>query len=60
MKDRLWKCRDGRIMTVAQMDTRHILNSIAMIKRSRRHWRCSYLSRLELELLIRQLPEEHQ
>lgn len=42
-------------MTVAQMDTRHILNSIRLIQRSK-NWRKHYLPRLELELTIRSLP----
>jgi hypothetical protein len=55
MKDRLWRCKDGRILPVAQMDTRHIQNSIARIQRL--NWRRGYLPRLELELEIRKIKE---
>jgi hypothetical protein len=54
MKDRLWRCKDGRVMTVAQMETSHIKNAIALIQRSR-GWRKSFLPRLEIELLIRNM-----
>lgn len=54
MQDRIWVTRDGRSMTVSQMETRHIVNSINMIRRKKR-WRRVFLPRLELELEIRRL-----
>lgn len=56
MRDRIWRTKDGRAMTVAEMETRHIVNSIRMIERSR-GWRRAYLPRLFLELEIRRLPK---
>jgi hypothetical protein len=52
MKDKIWRCKNGRMLTVAQMETSHIQNSIAMIERSK-NWRKHYLPRLQLELEIR-------
>lgn len=54
MKDMIWRTKDGRIMTVAEMRTSHIKNAIAMINRHR-NWRRNYLPRLQLELEIREL-----
>lgn len=54
MQDKVWITRDGRMLLVSQMETRHILNCIAMIER-KRNWRRRYLERLYLELLIREI-----
>lgn len=54
MRDRIWRCKDGRTLTVAQMTTTHIIHSIRMIQRCS-GWRRDYLPRLELELEIRKL-----
>lgn len=55
MKDQVWITRDGQRLLVSQMTTSHINNAIAMIQRSNRGWRRSYLERLELELRIRRI-----
>jgi hypothetical protein len=54
MRDRMWVCKDGRRMLVAEMTTLHVVNSIAMIKRIK-GWRRHLLKRLELELEIRSI-----
>lgn len=53
MKDTLWRCKDGRVLTVSQMETRHIIHCINKINRD--NWRKKYLARLEIELEIRKL-----
>ena len=55
MKDMIWICKDGRRMRITEMETSHIRNAIAMIERSVKGWRRSYLERLRLELEIRNL-----
>lgn len=54
MRDRLWRCKDGRVLVVAQMDTQHVKHCIAKIQRMK-NWRRQYLPRLELELEIRKI-----
>lgn len=44
-----WKCKDGNIIAINSMSSRHIKNCIAMIKRSVRlgtPWRTEYLEPL--------------
>jgi hypothetical protein len=55
MQDTVWETKDGIKILVSQMDTSHILNCIAKIRRSPRGWRREYLPRLELELTIRDI-----
>jgi hypothetical protein len=55
MRDRIWICRDGRQLRVAQMDEQHIINCINKIRRHWPRWRAGYLSRLEIELTVRQI-----
>lgn len=31
--DRIWKCRDGREIPIADMETRHLENTVAMLRR---------------------------
>jgi hypothetical protein len=57
MYDRVWVCRDGRMIKVGDMETRHIINCINLIHR-KWPWRAEYLDRLELELFARSLPNE--
>jgi hypothetical protein len=59
MQDKIWITRDGRAYLVSEMETRHILNCIAMIER-KNGWRRSYLRRLYLELVIRDIKEKEQ
>lgn len=55
MKDRLWRCRDGRVLKISDMTDSHIRNCIQMIQRSGFRWRVRYLDRLEIELIIRSM-----
>jgi len=57
MQDKVWITADGRRLLVSQMETRHLINCVAKILRSRRGWRLEYLERLQLELFIRSLGE---
>ena len=50
--DLVWETRDGRMIPVFQMETPHILNCVARIKREW-PWRAEYLRRLEMELALR-------
>lgn len=52
----LWTTRDGRQVAISDMETRHLVNAIAKIKRSTStpKWRIKYLDRLEMELERRQ------
>lgn len=59
MQDTVWVCRDGRQILVSNMEIRHIKNCIAMIER-KRNWRCEYLDRLQLELVIRKIEGENK
>lgn len=59
MLDPLWTCRDGRRMRVGQMDDGHLAHSIAMIERSAKGWRNSWLPRLKLEQEIRKILGKH-
>jgi hypothetical protein len=56
MRDRLWKCRDGRVLRVSQMSDSHLANAIRLILRSN-GWRRDYLPRLLLEVEIRAMGE---
>lgn len=49
MYDEKWVTRDGRHISVYAMETRHLINCINLIKRSR-NWRRRWLPRLEAEL----------
>jgi hypothetical protein len=51
----LWRCKDGRVLRLREMETDHIKNSIRMIECSKRGWRVRYLAALKLELDIRRL-----
>lgn len=53
MQDMVWITRDGRRYLVREMETRHIINCVRMIQRSKTGWRREYLDRLLLELAIR-------
>jgi hypothetical protein len=58
MRDRIWRTRDGQLIPVSLMETRHIWNCIRMIERSIAYgkpWRIEYLERLQLEILIRDI-----
>jgi len=54
VRDRVWRCRDGRRLLVSEMSDSHLVNAINLIRRSR-GWRRQYLDRLRLEIEIRQL-----
>ena len=54
MRDRVWRCRDGRRLLVSEMSDSHLHNAVVMILRSR-GWRLRYLDRLLLEIEIRKL-----
>jgi len=56
MRDRIWKCADGRLIPISRMTDAHLRNAIAKVKRD--HWRLEFLSRLELELTIRMLRDQ--
>jgi len=58
MFDPIWVTRDGRFLKISEMETSHVLNAIAKIRRSRSGWRIEYLDRLELELVIRSIGRE--
>lgn len=57
----LWLCQDQRLLTLQQMETTHIQNSIAKIRRSIRQgadgtmkgWRLRFLKPLKDELIRR-------
>jgi hypothetical protein len=53
MQDTIWITKDGRQILVQQMERSHLVNCIAKIERSKTNWRKEYLSRLQLELWIR-------
>jgi hypothetical protein len=55
MLELIWVTREGHKLLISQMETGHIENCIAKIRRSRRGWRREYLPRLELELQIRDM-----
>jgi hypothetical protein len=55
MQDKVWQCKDGRLLVVSQMDTSHINNCIRLIQKSGGTWRAEYLERLQIELLIRSM-----
>lgn len=63
-RDPVWRCRDGREMRVSEMETRHIINSICMIRRSPirngRRWRERYLPALRRELQERMRRAEQE
>jgi hypothetical protein len=58
VRTNIWICRDGRRMRIQEMETSHLLNSVAMIRR-RNGWRWEYLDLLLKELKRRevQLPD---
>jgi hypothetical protein len=58
MQDTVWVTKDGQQLLVSQMETSHVRNCIAKIERSRKNWRRSYLSRLKLELVIREIRQQ--
>ena len=47
-----WETRDGRVMQISHMETAHILNCPARIRREW-PWRQNYVNRLLLELTLR-------
>jgi len=51
---RVWKCADGRLVRIDQMERSHILNCMALIVR-KRGWRREWLKYFELELQLRDL-----
>ena len=62
-----WQCKDGTVIAIKDMSTRHIHNCIAMIKRSiRLHrdglinhiWRLEYLEPLQEEINNRKFAED--
>lgn len=55
-----WQCKDGTVMAISDMTTRHIRNCINLIKKSvekERPWRLEYLIPLIEELRNRQFFE---
>jgi len=58
MRDTVWTTREGKRILVSQMETSHVVNCIALIRRHAGRWRAKYLDRLELELLIRSIRGE--
>jgi len=57
MLDRVWTCRDGRMIPIRQMTDSHLHNCIRMILRNKR-WRRNYLDRLLLEVQIREIERK--
>ena len=57
MYDQVWRCRDGRMIPVRQMEDRHLHNCIRMILRNR-SWRRKWLDRLLLEVTIREIERK--
>jgi len=55
MRDRIWKCADGRMIPISQMTDAHLRNAIAKVRRD--NWRLEFLPRLELEVTIRALRD---
>lgn len=62
-----WQCKDGTVIAIKDMSTKHIHNCIAMIKRSiRLHrdglidhiWRLEYLEPLQEEINNRKFAED--
>lgn len=51
---RVWKCADGRLVRIDQMERSHIINCMALIVR-RGNWRREWLKYFELELQLRDL-----
>lgn len=47
-----WVTREGNVLVIAEMQTRHIINCIRMIER-RGRWRRHKLAALRLQLEIR-------
>jgi hypothetical protein len=45
-----WLCKDGRIIAIEDMDTSHLTNCVAKIRRSSRGWRKQYLEPMVAEL----------
>lgn len=54
MQDTVWVSKDGRRTLIRNMKYSHLLNCINKIQRSQRNWRREYLSRLLLELQMRE------
>ena len=46
----LWKTKEGRAMTLDEMETSHIQNCIARIKHHPKLWRSAFLPYFEAEL----------
>jgi len=52
MENKMWLCKDGRLLSISEMSDSHLHNSIELIRR-RNGWRMDYLPRMELEQQIR-------
>jgi hypothetical protein len=49
----LWRCKDGRVVTLGEMTESHLLHCIARIFTSPNNWRGSYMPHLLAELELR-------